>query len=116
LMKPTAYFINTARGPIMDQAAVTQALQECRIAGAGLDVFQQEPTAADDPLLHLDNVIVSPHGLAFTDQLFAGIGQSVVQSVLDVKRGQVPKNVVNQDVFQNPEWQAKLTHYRNQVG
>ena len=116
LMKPTAYFINTARGPIMDQAAVTQALQECHIAGAGLDVFQQEPTAADDPLLHLDNVIVSPHGLAFTDQLFAGIGQSVVQSVLDVKRGQVPKNVVNQDVFQNPEWQAKLTHYRNQVG
>lgn len=116
LMKPTAYFINTARGPIMDQAAVTQVLQERRIAGAGLDVFQQEPNDPDDPLFALDNVIVTPHGLAFTDQLFAGIGQSVVQSVLDVKRGQVPKHVVNQDVLENPAWQVKLTHYRNQAG
>ena len=115
-MKPTAYFINTARGPIMDQAAVTQVLQERRIAGAGLDVFEQEPNDPDDPLFALDNVIVTPHGLAFTDQLFAGIGQSVVQSVLDVKRSQVPKHVVNQDVLENPAWQVKLTHYRNQAG
>jgi len=116
LMKPTAYLINTARGPIMDQAAVTQVLQERRIAGAGLDVFAQEPTDPDNPLFALDNVIVAPHALAWTDQLFAGIGRSVVQSVLAVKRGQVPQNVVNREVLDNPYWQAKLARYRKQSG
>ena len=60
-MKPTAYFINTCRGPTVDEAALIRALQSGEIAGAGLDVFEQEPTPADNPLLKMDNVIVTPH-------------------------------------------------------
>ena len=67
LMKPTAYLINTARGPIVDQKALTEVLEERRIAGAGLDVLEKEPPDADDPILRLDNVIFGPHALCWTD-------------------------------------------------
>jgi phosphoglycerate dehydrogenase-like enzyme len=111
LMKPTAYLINMARGPIVDQAALTKVLQERRIAGAGLDVFEQEPISPDDPLLKLDNVILAPHALCWTDECFAGIGKSAVESILDVAAGRVPRNVVNQAVLQSPAFQEKLRRY-----
>lgn len=114
LMKPTAFLINTARGPIVDQKALTLALQEKRIAGAGLDVFEQEPTAPDDPLLKLDNVILSPHILARTDECFRGLGYSATNSVLAVAAGKVPQYVVNHAVLDDPRLQAKL-HARLQT-
>lgn len=116
LMKPTAYFINTSRGPIVDQKALTKVLQESRIAGAGLDVFEVEPTDPDDPILKLDNVILAPHALCWTDQCFAGIGAADVKAVLDVMRGQVPRGVVNREVLEKPEFKRKLEAYAKVFG
>ena len=116
LMKPTAYLINTARGPIVDQKALTVALREGRIAGAGLDVLEQEPPEADDPILGLDSVILAPHALCWTDQCFAGIGAADVKAVLDVQRGREPRGVVNRDVLASAPWTRRLAAYRTRFG
>lgn len=116
LMKKSAFFINTARGPIVDQKALTRVLQEGRIAGAGLDVFEQEPTDPDDPLLKLDNVILAPHALCWTDQCFAGNGAADIKAVLDIQHGRVPRGVVNRDVLASPLFTARLDQYRKRFG
>jgi D-3-phosphoglycerate dehydrogenase len=116
LMKPTAYFINTARGPIVDQKALTDVLSEGRIAGAGLDVFEQEPISDDEPLLKLDNVIVTPHALCWTDQCFGGIGAADVKAVMDVMHGQIPVGIVNREIVEDTVWQEKLHRYREKFG
>ncbi len=112
LMKPTAYLINTARGPIVDQAALTKVLQERRIAGAGLDVFADEPSSADDPLFKLDNVLVAPHSLCWTNQCFGGIGAADVAAVLALIEGRPPVGIVNAGIKENAAWQAKLAGYK----
>jgi phosphoglycerate dehydrogenase-like enzyme len=112
LMKPNAYLINTARGPIVDQKALTEVLTDRRIAGAGLDVLETEPPAADDPIFKLDNVILTPHALCWTDQCFAGNGAADVSAVIDVQHGRVPRGVVNRNVIDDPRFQARLTSYR----
>ncbi|MDQ0395515.1 NAD(P)-dependent oxidoreductase [Labrys monachus] len=111
LMKPTAYLINTARGPIVDQKALTAALQAGRIAGAGLDVLEQEPPEPDDPILKLDNVILSPHALCWTDQCFAGNGKADIAAVIEVQHGRTPRAVVNRTVLETPAWQRKLAAF-----
>ncbi len=114
LMKPDAYLINTARGPIVDQAALTEVLTARRIAGAGLDVLMQEPPNPDDALLKLDNVIVTPHALCWTDQCFAGIGAADVKAVLDIMHGRDPAGVVNRAVLETPKWRERLATYAKQ--
>lgn len=111
LLKPTAYLINAARGPIVDQQALTHALQQHAFAGAGLDVFEQEPIDPQDPILKLDNVIVSPHALCWTDECFGGIGRSAIGSVLEVAAGRVPTHVVNRDALNHPALQHRLRGY-----
>jgi phosphoglycerate dehydrogenase-like enzyme len=107
-MKPTAYFINASRGPIVDQGALYRALRDHKIRGAALDVFDPEPIADDDPLLGLDNVILTPHSLCWTDQCYRGMGASAITSVLAVLRGEIPTHVVNREVLENAGMQAKL--------
>lgn len=112
LLQPTAYLINVARGPIVDQAALTAALQQRRLAGAALDVFETEPIDPRDPLLALDNVILAPHAIAWTDELFRGIGRSACQAILDVAAGRPPQHVVNPEVLERPRLQARLAALR----
>ena len=108
LMKPTAYFINTARGPIVDQRALTEALQQKRIAGAGIDVFEKEPVDPHDPLLTLDKVIVSPHALAWTEEIARDNTLEACGHILSVSRGEPPAALVNRAVLANPQFQRKL--------
>ena len=112
LMKPSAFLINTARGPIVDQRALTRALSEKWIAGAGIDVFEQEPVDPADPLLQLDNVILSPHALAWTEEIVRDNGLEACEHILSVARGQVPAGLVNHAVLQQPAFQRKLASFR----
>jgi phosphoglycerate dehydrogenase-like enzyme len=112
LMKPTAYFINTARGPIVEHAALVKALKEKWIAGAGIDVFPVEPPPKDDPLFALDNVIVAPHAMAWTDDLMRDNGYEACDNVLMVARGEVPNGVVNREVLDRHGFRRKLERYR----
>lgn len=116
LMKPTAYLINTARGPIVDQQALTRVLKQRRIAGAGLDVLEQEPPDPTDPILTLDNVILAPHALCWTDQCFAGNGAADIKAVLDVQHGREPRVVVNRAVLEREGWRRRLADYHARFG
>ncbi|MBL8837714.1 MAG: dehydrogenase [Alphaproteobacteria bacterium] len=102
LMKRSAYLINTARGPIVQEKALVDALVAGRIAGAGLDVFEVEPTPKDNPLLALDNVIVAPHGICFTDECLLGLARSAFGSAAALAHGRVPPYVVNREALAHP--------------
>jgi D-3-phosphoglycerate dehydrogenase len=90
LMKPTAYFINVARGALVDESALYQALQDKKIAGAGLDVYDPEPPNKDNPLLHMDNVIAQPHSAALTKECTIRMALHAAQNVDDVLSGKEP--------------------------
>lgn len=111
LLKPTAYFINVARGENVDEAALVRCLRERRIAGAGLDVFEHEPLPRGNPLLELDNVILTPHWLCSTHQALRATAAGVMEGMLRVARGQVPENVVNPAVLEREGFRAKLRRY-----
>ena len=108
-MKPTGYFINVARGPIVDEAALIEALRAGRIAGAALDVFEREPVAPDNPLLAMDNVIVTPHSLCWTDECFHNMAVTALASIVDALAGRRPEFVVNREVLEHPRVRAWLT-------
>jgi D-3-phosphoglycerate dehydrogenase len=107
-MKPTAYFINAARGPIVNEADLVDVLRAGRIAGAGLDVFTEEPPAADNPLFNLENVVLTPHAIGWTHECFQAIGETAVRSILSVAAGERPIGMVNPEVWERPGFQRKL--------
>lgn len=110
-MKPTAYFVNVARGELVDQGALTEALRSGRLAGAALDVFEHEPPAPDDPLLKLDNVVLTPHWSASTADVWQGSARAMIDGMLRAATGRVPENVVNTDVLERAGFRAKLARF-----
>jgi glyoxylate reductase len=99
LMKKTAYLINNSRGPVVDEKALYTALKEGRIAGAGLDVFEQEPTSPDDPLLKLDNVVVAPHISSASIETRSKMAEMVAENLVAFFEGKKPPNLINPDVM-----------------
>ena len=93
-MKPSAFFVNLSRGPICDEQALIAALTDGTIAGAGIDVFEQEPVAPDNPLLKLDNVMVTPHALCWTDECFDAIAREGLGCIVDFAHGRQPRSVI----------------------
>jgi D-3-phosphoglycerate dehydrogenase len=100
LMKPEAYLINTARGTVVDEAALVNALQRKQIAGAAMDVYDPEPPRPGNPLLHMENVIVTPHFCAMTAESLYNMGTIVAQGVLDVLDGRRPQYLVNPEIWE----------------
>jgi phosphoglycerate dehydrogenase-like enzyme len=107
-MKPTAIFVNTSRGPCVDEPALTEALLRGQIAGAALDVFEQEPLSQDSTLRNLgEKVLLSPHMIS--SNVGSGLGPGIrwaTDSVLSALRGEVPDNVYNVEVI--PRWQSRF--------
>jgi phosphoglycerate dehydrogenase-like enzyme len=112
MMKPTAYLINTARGPIVDEPALIAALREHKIAGAGLDVFETEPIRAGHPLLEMENVILSPHVIARTHECLHDTSVSACRSVVAVSQGKAPPYIANRKVLDHPRMKEKLARYQ----
>lgn len=108
LMKPTAYFINTARGPVMQEAALVEALRNQVIAGAAIDVFEKEPTPVDNPLLGFDNVIVAPHAICHTDECMRMLGEGAFRAAVELANGRKPKTIVNTEALANARWAGKF--------
>jgi phosphoglycerate dehydrogenase-like enzyme len=109
-MRPEALFINVARGGIVDEPALIQALRERRIAGAALDVFEQEPVDPANALLSMDNVIVTPHSLCWTDECFHNMASTGLKSIVDALNGRRPEFIVNHEVLSHPRVKAWLVN------
>jgi phosphoglycerate dehydrogenase-like enzyme len=107
LMRPGSYLLNTARGGIVDEAALYDALKSGHIAGAALDCFAQEPVLRPPPLADLDNVLFAPHCIAWTNELFRDIGRTACQGMVDLSLGHKPCGVVNPEVFEKPSFTEK---------
>ena len=105
-MKSDAFLINTSRGGVMDEEALIQCLREKRIAGAGLDVFDQEPLEKDSPLKKLDNVILTPHTAALTRECVIRLAMEAAKAIIDVLHGKRPEGIVNLEVLTQPRWQG----------
>lgn len=106
-MKSDAYLLNTARGGIVDEEALFEALKTRQIAGAALDCFAVEPVVEPHPFGELDNVILAPHSIAWTEELFRDIGRTACQSMLDLSLGRRPQGVLNPTLFERDSFRAK---------
>jgi D-3-phosphoglycerate dehydrogenase len=99
VMKKTAYLVNTSRGPIVDEKALYVALKEKWIAGAALDVMEKEPPDWEDPLLKLDNIIITPHSSFYSEESYVELKTKVAESVRSVLQGELPRAMVNPQVI-----------------
>jgi phosphoglycerate dehydrogenase-like enzyme len=115
LMKPDAYLLNLARGGIVDEDALYDVLAKRRIAGAALDCFADEPVTKPHRFGELENVILAPHCIAWTDELFRDIGRTACQSLLDLSHGRRPNGLVNPEVLDNAVFQEKWNRIRNRA-
>jgi phosphoglycerate dehydrogenase-like enzyme len=95
LMKPTAVLINACRGPVVNEAALIRAMQAKKILAAGLDVLEEEPTPADNPLLDMDNVLITPHLAAFAQESYTKQHTFAIHNTARVARGEEPESVVD---------------------
>jgi D-3-phosphoglycerate dehydrogenase len=109
LMKSDAILINASRGGVVNETALTKALESNRIAGAGLDVFSQEPLPGDHSLLKLENVILTPHTAALTSECVIRMATEAAKCVLDVFAGREPQNVANREVLESGRWKRYRT-------
>jgi phosphoglycerate dehydrogenase-like enzyme len=107
LMKPDAYLLNSARGGIVDEDALYDALKQRRIAGAALDCFAEEPVTKPSRFAEFENVLLAPHSIAWTRELFRDIGRSVCGGMVDLSLGRTPRGVVNPEVLERPGFRAK---------
>jgi phosphoglycerate dehydrogenase-like enzyme len=111
-MKNTSFLINMSRGSVVDEPALIDALKENVIRGAGIDVYEKEPTPIENPLLHMDNVIATPHCLGWTEESFKGIWNGIVEQVRALVDGKKPDGIVNEEVWNNLKFQEKLKNMR----
>lgn len=107
LMKSNAFLLNTARGGIVNEDALHAALVERRISGAALDCFSVEPITQTSRWTTLENVLLAPHSIAWTNELFRDIGRTACRGLIDFAEGRRPKGVVNPEVFDRPTFRAK---------
>jgi len=115
LMKPDSYLLNTARGGIVDEEALYQTLKSRRIAGAAVDCFAQEPVTAPHRFGELDNVLLAPHSIAWTNELFRDIGQAACQVMVDLSLGVKPRGALNPGLFDHPSFQAKWKRFQQRA-
>jgi len=108
-MKPTAYLINTGRGPLVDELALIKALQEGAIAGAALDAFVTEPLPADHPFRSCPNLLLTPHLAGFSRESGERVSRTSAQALIDLMRGKKPEFVVNHEVWQSPALRAAMS-------
>jgi glyoxylate reductase len=107
-MKPSAYLINTARGPLINDEALVRALKEGWIAGAALDVFATEPLPADSVLRSAPNLLLAPHQASFARETAEKVTLAAAQSIVDLMQGRKPRWVVDESVFKSPNLRVKL--------
>jgi len=111
LMKPDAYLLNTARGGIVDEDALYAWLENRRIAGAALDCFVEEPVNAPSRFRDLDNVLLAPHSIAWTDELFRDMGRAACQVMVDLSHGVKPSGVLNSELLDRPSFKEKWARH-----
>jgi D-3-phosphoglycerate dehydrogenase len=114
-MKKTSFLINVARGPVIDENALIKALNQGWIRGAGIDVFEEEPPSKENPLLSMENVIVTPHALAQTDESFTSMWSAMIDQARRIVHGEAPAGMVNPEVWNTEAFHNKLAKLRSRL-